>query len=71
MNKHRTRTLRKLLRMEPYRAQVITMLGTEEVDRTRACWAVTPPGEVLADPFVGDTRNEALRAAYVAQKESK
>lgn len=71
MNKHRTRTLRRLLRVEPYRGQIITMDGETEVHRTRPCWSVSPPGQVLEDPFVGDTRNEALRAAFMAREEKR
>ena len=65
MNKHRTRTLRRLLRTDPRRVN----LQPDGARRARAVWAVALPTEdpEMVEIHSGDTRNEALRAAYEAR----
>lgn len=65
MNKHRTRTLRKLLRTEPRRIN----FQPDGAPRARAVWAVALPTDdpEMVEIATGDTRNEALRAVFEAR----
>ena len=69
MNLYRTRTLRRLLRTEPRRVN----LQPDGAPEARAVWAVALPTEdpEMLDIHTGDTRNEALRAAYEARGATK
>lgn len=70
MNLHRTRTLRRLVRIEPQR--IIWPLDPASGGRRRHVWAVALPTDDSEHVQIctGDTRNETLRAAYEAMKES-
>ena len=69
MNKHRTRTLRKLLRTNPRRIN----FEADGATQPRPVWAVAFETEdpEMMEVHTGDTRNEALRAAFEARGATK